>query len=66
VLEPWGEAGAEPLPVPVEVETAAPEAPTEITPAAQPPVRESGSVEAKPARSDREVPPVETRRSARR
>jgi len=32
VLEPWGEAGAEPLPVPVEVETAAPEAPTEITP----------------------------------
>ena len=32
VLEPWGEAGAEPLLVPVEVETAAPEAPTEITP----------------------------------
>jgi predicted PurR-regulated permease PerM len=33
VLEPWNEAGAEPLPVPVEVESAAePEAPTEIKP----------------------------------
>jgi predicted PurR-regulated permease PerM len=32
VLEPWGEAGAAPLPVPVEVETAEPEAPTEIKP----------------------------------
>jgi predicted PurR-regulated permease PerM len=32
VLEPWGEARAEPLPVPVEVETAEPEAPTEIKP----------------------------------
>jgi predicted PurR-regulated permease PerM len=33
VLEPWNEAGAEPLPVPVEVETPAePEAPTEIKP----------------------------------
>jgi hypothetical protein len=31
-LERWDETGGEPLPVPVEVETAVPEAPTEITP----------------------------------
>jgi hypothetical protein len=36
----------------------------EREPAAQPPVRESGPVEGKPARSDREVPPVETRTPA--
>jgi predicted PurR-regulated permease PerM len=64
-LERWGEAGGEPLPVPVEVEPPQPEPPTEIKPAAQPPVREGGPGEAKPARSDREVPPVETPRSAR-
>src|SRR5207253_10894880 len=31
-LESWDEAGAEPLPVPVEVEGPEPEAPTEIKP----------------------------------
>src|SRR5438876_50675 len=62
-LERWDEAAVgEPLPVPVDVEP--PEPPTEIKPAAEPPVREGGPVEGKQARSDREVPPVETPRSA--
>jgi predicted PurR-regulated permease PerM len=60
-LERWDEAaGGERLPVPVDVEP--PEPPTEIKPAAQPPVREGGPVEG--ARGNQEVPPVETPRSA--